>query len=225
MPRGPAGGCRCGGAAAGRFIDVAVVGQDALQDALHRGPVDLLRLAQRLAAAAEVESPELGGGAEALGEVGREDHDVEQFQQAVLQLDGRVELAGPREVVELACELGHDAAGGVGAAVAAQEKHGHQHDFPAGEEHEVGADGTHRGDHPHHVGQIAGGVLDAADLVEFGQAANGGHVDGAREHGDVVERDVDGAREGDFAEIGVNAFRAQAIVEGRDDGHGAAPNS
>ena len=58
-------------------------------------------------------------GAEAFGELGRVEHRVEQRQQAVLQVAGFVELAGDRQVVELARDLGHDAAGGVGAAVAA----------------------------------------------------------------------------------------------------------
>ena len=58
--------------------------------------------------------------------------------------------------------------------------------------------------------------------LEFpGQARDRGHVDGAGEHGDVVEGDVDGAVEGDLAEVGVDALGAQAVVEGRDDRHGA----
>ena len=50
------------------------------------------------------------------------------------------------------------------------------------------------------------------DLREFYS-----HVDGRSEHGDIVKRDVDGRVVGNLLEVGVDACRAQSVVERRDD--------
>ena len=66
------------------------------------------------------------------------------------------------------------------------------------------------------------GVLDADDAGKLvGQAADGGHVDGAGEHRDVVEREVDGRVARDLGEVGVDGLAVQLVVERRDDGDGA----
>src|ERR1700679_2464136 len=107
-------------------------------------------------------------------------------------------------------------------AVAADHQHGDKDCFPAGEEGEVWAHRTDLLDHAHHESEIAGGVLDADDAGELvGQAADGGHVDGAGKHGDVVEGEVDGGVAGDLGEVGVDGFGGELVVEGGDDGDGA----
>ncbi len=117
--------------------------------------VDLLRFADRLAAAAEVEAAELDGGAEPFGKIGRVEHRVEQLEQAELQRAGFVDPPRLHQVVQLARDLGDDAAGGVGAALAAHEEHRHERRLPAGEEHEVGADRLDGAHHPHHERDVA----------------------------------------------------------------------
>ncbi len=81
--------------------------------------------------------------------------------------------------------------------------------------------GPHGRDHPHHERQVARRILDADDARELGQPPDRGHVDRAGEHRDVVERDVDGRVARDLAEVGVDRFGAELVVERRDDGHRA----
>ena len=129
-------------------------------------------------------------------------------------------LAGTGQIVKLSRQFGHNAADGVRAAVDADQQHRHQHRFPTGQEGEVGPDRPHGRHHPHHERQVARRILDGHDPLELGQSPDGGHVDRAGKHGDVVERHVDGAVQGDLAKIGVDRFGAQLEVERRDDGHG-----
>ena len=47
----------------------------------------------------------------------------------------------------------------------------------------------------------------------LGQPLDGGHVDGRGEHGDVVQCHVDRRMIGNLFEVGVDARRAQLVVE------------
>ncbi len=102
-------------------------------------------------------------------------------------------LAGAAQFEDLARDLGHGVAAGVGAAVAADHQHRRQHGFPAGQEREIGARRAHRGDHAHHERQVAGRVLDADDARNSASRRMVGTSIGLANIGNVVQRDVDRA--------------------------------
>ena len=71
---------------------------------------------------------------------------------------------------------------------------------------------AHRGDHPHHVRQVARRILDGHDpRALLGQPLHGRHVDRRGEHRDVVQRDVDRRVVGDLLEVGVHAGGGQLV--------------
>ena len=94
-----------------------------------------------------VRNRELQCAAKSFGEFRRVEHGIEQGQQPVLQVTGLLELPRYAEVIQLAGDFRNHAAGGVRAAVAADQNHREQCRIPASQETEVRADRPDRGDH------------------------------------------------------------------------------
>ena len=133
-----------------------MIRQHALQLVGERCQIGLLFVRQRLATDSRIEAAQANGRAEAVGELGRIEHRVEEGHDVVLQIARFVDPVRGRQIVELASQFGDDARAGIRPAITTDEQHRHQSRIPAGEEAEVGSVRAHGLNHADHVRDVAG---------------------------------------------------------------------
>ena len=206
-------------------LHIAEVGQDAAQHLLQAFAVDLLCRAQRLAAPAHREAAQLDRRAEAFGEIGRVEHRVEQLQQAVLERmassscprgSGRYSFRVSSGTTPLVAWVPPSApTSSIGTSTASQP---------------VRNEKSGRSGRTAAIIRIMNARSPEESLMPTIRSNSAsrwmvGTSIGTGEHRDVVERDVDRAVQRDLAEIGVDRFRAEPVVERRDDRHGPRAKS